>query len=513
AAPGDRLAELYRERGDTKALVALLERRCRAIDALNTNDPAVVAQAAAMREELGRLWSEPPLSQTRKAIENYRRAIELDPTSQYAIYAIRELLKADQAWADAIPYFELEQRLVDDPERKLALYQDEALVRQGAGDRAGAAEAFRRAREIEGGSDPGLKQQQATMTLERVQTQEQVSTEERAEAAQLFVELAEDYPGEHGLSYSACALEVLPTHDRAVQLAMYYSEELGREAEVARQVAQYLKASPGGALAVQAREFVNKLAQSGVADDAIFEALAPTADAPAAERVQALLDQASALARRARKPEAAEKYQQVLELEPANEEGVQFMEGYLRQRRKYPEMKELFRAAAAVEDAPFETRKQWMRELAGLCETQLRDIDGAIKAWQDLVALDPGDDSPREQLQRLLEKSGRWDELVQLLERQAEQEDDVERRVAMERTIAKIHEQKRKDPVATGYTWARIAALLPDDDSTIQTAVKNFERGERLDLAAQCIADNVATITDENARAHLFEKLGTLRET
>lgn len=511
--PGDRLAELYRERGDTKALVALLERRCKAIDALSSADPAILAQAAVMREELGRLWSEPPLAQTRKAVENYKRAIELDPSSQYAIYALRELLKGEQAWADAVPYFELEQRLVDDPERKLALYQDEAIVRQSAGDRVGAAEALRHARQIEGGADPGLKQQLATITLERVQSQELVPDGDRAEAAQIFVDLAEEYPGEHGLSYSVCALEVLGTHDRAVQLAMYYSEELGREAEVVRQVAHYLKSNSGGALAVQAREFVNKLAQSGVADESVFDALAPTADAPVSERVQALLDQASALARRARKPEAAEKYQQVLELDACNEEAVQFMEGFLRQRRKYAEMRDMFRAAAAVQDAPFDSRKQWYRELAGLCETQLRDVDGAIKAWQDLVALDPGDDSPREQLQRLLEKSGRWDELVQLLEQQAEQEEDVERRVAMERSIAKIHEQKRRDPVATGQTWARIASLLPDDESAIQAAVKNFERGERLELAAQCIADNVLAISDETTRAHLQEKLGTLRET
>jgi hypothetical protein len=511
--PGEKLAELYRERGDTKALVALLERRCKAIDNLSNPEQSVKAQAAVMREELGRLWSEPPLAQTRKAIDNFRRAIELDPTSQYAIYALREILKAEQAWADAVPYFELEQRLVDDPERKLALYQDEATVRLSAGDRIGAAEAIRRARQIEGSSDPALKQQLATMTLERVQAQEQVPDQERSEAAQLFAELAEEYPGEHGLSYSVCALETQPTHDRAVQLAMYYSEELGREAEVVRQVAQYLKGNPSGALAVQAREFVNKLAQAGLADESVFEALAPTAGAPATERVQALLDQANALARRARKPEAAEKYQQVLELDASNEEAVQFMEGFFRQRRKYNELRALFRAAAAVADGPFDARKQWLRELAGLCETQLRDPDGAIQAWQDLLALDANDEATREQLQRLLERAGRWDELVVLLEQQAALEEDIERRVGLERAIAKIHEQKRKDPIATGHSWARIAGLLGDDDSAILSAVTSFERAERFDLAAQCLADNAANVSDETARAHLFEKLGTLRES
>jgi tetratricopeptide (TPR) repeat protein len=512
-AAGDRLAELYRERGDTKALVALLERRCKAIDALPTLDAALTAQAAGMREELGRLWSEAPLSNTRKATEHFKRAIELDSTSQYSIYALRELLKAEQAWAAAVPYFDLEQRLVDDPERRLALYQDEANVRQQAGDRAGASEALRRAREIEGGADPSLKQLLATMTLERVQAQEDVSEGERSEAAQLFVSLAEEYPGEHGLSYSLCALETSKGDDRAVQLAMFYAEELGREAEVVQQVAQYLKTNPNGALSSQARDYVNKLAQAGLADESVLDALAPTDDAPKTEKIQALLDQANALARRARKPEAAEKYQQILELDPSNEEAVQFMEAYLRQRRKYPELRDLFRAAAAVEDAPYDARMQWLRELAGLCETQLRDQDGAISAWQSVLALSPTDEASLEQLQRLLERAARWDELVVLLEEQAGKEDDIERRVAMERSIAKIHEQKRKDPIATGHTWSRIANLLTDDDAAILSAVKSFERGERLDLAAQCLADSVGGVADEVARAHLYQKLGSLRES
>lgn len=511
-AAADRLAELYRERGDAKALVALLERRSKALAPLAARNDALRQPLAQVHEELGRLWSDPPLSQPRKAADNYRKAVEYDPTSQYAIYALREMLKADGAWSEAIPYFELEQRIVDDPERKMALYQDEANVRRNAGDLQGAAVALRHARAEEGGTDPGLKQFLATIALERVQAKQPMSESDRQEGAQLFVELAEEYPGEHGLSYAVCALEVDPSHERAAQLAMFYGEQLNREAEVAQHAAAFLKSNASSPLAVQAREFVNRLAQQGLIDDSLFDALAPAADAPATERVQALLDQANALARKARKPEAAEKYQQVLELDRANEEAVAFMEGYLRQRRKYPELRDLLMAAGSVTDAPFDVRRNWLRELAGLCETQLRDIETSIKAWQELVSLEPEDENSKEQLRRLLERAGRWDDLVVLLEQEAEQETDVERRVGMEKTIAKIHEQKRHDLVAAGQTWARIAALLPDDETAILSAVKYFEKGSRLDLAVQVIAENVVAVTDENMRAQLFQKLGEMRE-
>src|SRR6187200_486661 len=74
--PAERLADLYREKGDSKALVALLERRAKALAPIAQQAPEMRPHVAAIHEELGRLWSEAPLSQPKKAIENFRRAIE-----------------------------------------------------------------------------------------------------------------------------------------------------------------------------------------------------------------------------------------------------------------------------------------------------------------------------------------------------------------------------------------------------------------------------------------------------
>src|SRR5438132_7616532 len=68
----DRLAQLYRDKGDAKALAALLDRRAKALAPLVAQNPDLRAELSGMHEELGRLWSEPPLSQPRKAIDNYK---------------------------------------------------------------------------------------------------------------------------------------------------------------------------------------------------------------------------------------------------------------------------------------------------------------------------------------------------------------------------------------------------------------------------------------------------------
>ena len=67
----------------------------------------------------------------------------------------------------------------------------------------------------------------------------------------------------------------------------------------------------------------------------------------------------------------------------------------------------------------------------------------------------------------MFEKQARWDELAALLGDEAEQTLDIEARISLEKALAKLHEQKRKDPVATGEAWARIAALATGDEEAI----------------------------------------------
>jgi hypothetical protein len=512
ATAAERLADLYREKGDIKALVALLERRAKALAPLLARDPGLRSQIATIHEELGRLWSEPPLSQPRKAIENYRRAIEFDPASQFSVYSLREVYKAQSQWSEALPLFEAEQRLISDPERASQLYQDEAEVRRSAGDLPGATQALRNARAHDGGADAALKQQIASIVLERSQAGEALSEDEKAEAAQLFVELAEEYPGEHGLSYSLCALELSPALDRAMQLAIYYGEQLGRALEAAPKAAGYLRANPSGPLAADARRVVTQAMELG-GDDALLDALRPPPGADISEQVDSLIEVAQALARKGKKVEATTRFREVLSLDPDNLDAIGFLEPHYRQTRKLVELRDMLLAASKSEDVDLEQRKDWLKEIATLCESQLKDPATAVFALKEIVRLDPEDEAARSQLKRSLEKTAQWDVLAEVLTTEAEQTEDVEARISLEKSLAKLHEQRRKDPIATGETWARIATLTPDDEEAILEAVRHFERGERPELAARVISDNLQSISSDRTRASLLEKLGELRLT
>jgi len=534
----ERLAQLYREKGDTKGLVALLEKRVKMLAPHAAQDPQLMPKLAAMHEELGTLWAEPPLSQPNRALDNFKRAYELDPQSVFAIYSAREILKSMQQWADAFPLYAMEQALVADTERKLALFRDEADTRRLARDLAGAIDALRNMR-VYAPEDPALWQEIGSTILERVRAGEPVSADDREEGAGLFVALAESYDGEHGFAYSLAALDLMPGNDRAVQLATYYGAQLGREAELPPAWQAYLAANPNGAMSqdIQAR-----LAASGVQPPSPQPAVAPSArppmeaaqasasaqsappapmpepsgqyehraaEPPNPERLAQLLDAAQQYATKRQAKEALQTYMEVLHLDPVSPEALAWVDEHLRSKRKFAELRDVYQAAARAPSIGADLRKKFLSNVANICEQQLRDLDGAIQALKQASQIDP---AARDNLRRLLEKGQRWDDLAVLLDQEVMDAPDQEAQIALLKKLAAMHEQKRKDVVAAGEAWARLATLMLGDENPILAAVKLFEKGNRLDLAAEVIADNVGGIESPDTRMTLQMRLGEIRE-
>ncbi len=554
----DRLAQLYRDKGDNKALVALLERRAKALSPLAVRDSDVRATLTTMHEELGRLWGD-SLQQPKKALDNFRRAIDLNPSSAFAIYGAREIYKSLGRWAEALSMYDAELSLEQDPGRRTALLRDEAATRRLAGDLAGATKTLARARQIDA-QDPALQQEYGATIIERIAAGEDVPVQERTHGVELLVGLAEIYEGEHGLAYSAGALEIDPGHDRALQLYAYYARALQREDDVASRYLAYVQANPNRAMAPDARWLLVGLYEAaGRFDDAIqvLEPLRAHADAktklaelharlgqrmpstqpppplppavppprtstspPASSRAQpdtsAVLDSRSAPVESPPllSPIAEDntaKFAALLAQDPANAEAVSWTLDALRARRDYPAMRDCM--VAAVRATPsVNNRKEWLRELAALSEGKLDDSDGAIDAWRQLIAIDSGDEDAQKALARALDVAQRWDDLAALLAQQAATETDLEKKIAVEKKLAALHEQRRHDFAAAATSWERIAALTPDDDRAVANASALFEKAGALEDAARVIASGLSDIDDPKARDTLLERLAQLRE-
>ena len=617
--PFDRLGQLYREKGDTEALAKLLERRTRLLKPLVAQQPELRGELAGMHEELGRLWIEPPLGDARRALENFRRAIELDPESAYSMYNAREILKSLGEWGEALALYESELVIERDPTRRVALLRDEAQARRSAGDLPGTTRALGRARELDD-ADPVLAQEYASSVLDRMLAGEDVPVGEREHGAELLVRLAESYDGEHGLAYASAALDAAPGNSRGLQLYAHYARATGREEEMTKRLYAYIEVNPDGPEAADARTMLSASYEAvGQYADAIeilepllaagdqgarlkteelremlatgAQPVAPVSRRPpvsigpprsrsnpppslrvsrrpsvppipllddedreisrtqtapddpddpddpdvansrasmiftesetgqrrplSPDKLQGLLDAAQMLSGKGKKPEALSKYREALESEPNHPEALIWVEDYLRSKRDYAQLRDILLASVAQPSSiaeATETKKERLREVAGLCEGNLRDVDGAIRAWEQVLVLDPRDGSARAALGRLLDKAQRWDDLALMLEEEAQVEDDIDARIAVEKKLATLQETKRKDLVGAGEAWARVARLTPEDDRPAGAASKLFERGGRLDRAAEVLTEYAARVEDPVARGGLLERLGELKE-
>ncbi|MFI5303042.1 MAG: tetratricopeptide repeat protein, partial [Polyangiales bacterium] len=502
----ERLATLYRDKGDQRALVALHKKRADALSPSATGpnaDPARVQQVSMLHEELGRLWQEAPLSQPKKAIEHLKKAFEIDPSAISAVYAARELIKAHGDWREALPLYDLEADGVDDSERKLALHRDEAALCLSHGDNKRACEALRKARMIDN-ADVGLAYELASTIVTRALAGERMPDDERAEAADILVSLAEQYEGDHALAYSVAALDVQPGHERAMQLADHFSKSLGREDEIAPRWEAYLKANPEGLLVVDARKSLAGIYEQQGKLDAAITALSPLKDdpdpsvatrltdlftragkttelaalierqssaLPPAERLRKQAEIAGMLAQKGDKKAALAKYQEVLQGDPQHPEGLSYVEHALRAGKQWKDLRELFLNAARSSGATSEARAAWLREVAIVSEQKLDDVDGSIEAHRQVLALDRGDELSTAALHRLFEKTSRWDDLAAQLEQDAASAGDVEQQIALEKKLSDLHANKRGDKREAAEALLRVLQRAPKDDSVLGRAV------------------------------------------
>jgi hypothetical protein len=490
-APPTGSAQLYRDKGDSKALVALLERRAKALAPLGAAEREIRVELADARGA-GALWSD-SLQQPKKALENFRSSLELSPSSAYAIYGAREIYKS--LGSGTTP-----------PDVRGGARS--SATRSGSSRccatrrRRGAPPAISRARprpsvarEASGRAGRPVQQEFAATIVERLAAARGRGAGAHRGPRSLLVGLAEVYDGEHGFAYSAGALDIEPGHDRALQLYAHYARALEREDDVTARYLAYVQANPQGPVAAEARWLLEKsyeargcsrtpiqiLEPLGTQADAkaklaeLYEkagrkmpsapppvaqrastkvvaasVAAPDHEADTAQRPALSAEPARALGVKAAvedKSQAQSKYAALLARDPAHPEALAWTLDHLRASRDYKSLRDVLLAAARVSTSP-EVRKERLREVAELSDAQLGDGDGAIGAYKQIVALDPEDESARAALVRAFEKSSKWDELASLLELVASTETDLEKKIAFEKRVATLHEQKRQDLVA-----------------------------------------------------------------
>jgi tetratricopeptide (TPR) repeat protein len=508
------LVSLLEKLGDEHALAEFLDHHLRSLEKHNL----AYDLAAQLYVRLGELWVT-SFDRPDVARQCYDRALELDGGNPEIIAGARRLADKTENPALLARAIGAEAALEQDPERKVALYRQQADVysREPA-DLNGCVQALRAAHQIAPHDVSTMRELADALTRRAVTRPAEAASRDLRRSAELHYLIAQLVSPSEAFAALQAALQLVPHHDGALHLLEQHAQQLGQEDQLPPYWAAYIAHAAEGPEVEQRRVYLARAyEQAGRFEEAIAclevvqtqgiaanlltdlkgrrgtRSLQPArttisfdTDPPEPEAAEPLppplrsrrktgdrpLDaerQMRELRRALRNAIAAglhdevvERCKEIREIDASDGEAFLLLETHYRKQADYPRLCELLRSPH-VSGTTEDEHLQRLREVATLTEEKRGDTAEAIAAWHNVLELEPADAAAIAQLKRLLERTARWDDLVTVIERELQTSPDLDltdRAELLTRLLA-IHRDRRQDQPAAIEALTRLHELQP----------------------------------------------------
>jgi len=121
-------------------------------------------------------------------------------------------------------------------------------------------------------------------------------------------------------------------------------------------------------------------------------------------------------------------------------------------------------------------RKDLLRRIAALQETQLGRPDMAIQTWKSLLVFDESDAGALDALERMYEASAQWIELVWIYQRKMEAVTDPAGTRELRIAIARVYAEQLDDPFEAIGAYKAVLEVAPDDRQALAALDQLCER-------------------------------------
>ena len=211
---------------------------------------------------------------------------------------------------------------------------------------------------------------------------------------------------------------------------------------------------------------------------------------------------------------AEETYRKVLELDPDDATlalpAARALERLYVAASEHEKLRDTLRIQIRLEEST-EVRQDIEGRLGTLCETVLHDTDGAIAAWKSRLEENSSDAQALAALDRLYERTGRFRELVQILEaRRDRTEAGAERRELMRRA-AEALSQKLGSASEAIDTWRAIVEEGGPSAEALSALEALYSQVSRWEDLGDTYEAHLDIVADQTERLALLAKLGDLR--
>ena len=519
-------------------------------------------RAGRLHYECGRLY-ESPIGELAKASEHYQKAHQLLPHHAPSVQGARRVLVAQKSFAAALPLFDAEIRMTNDPRRKaLVLYEKGGVLEDLMGQKSQAREAFEAALELDKSEATLLKVVQRAelsakawdgldRTFERAANAIQGDPRHRAA---VIAERARVLEVKKGDSHGATELYqlALETHKGSGSVhalkRLHFGHQrwkdlvgvLEREAELASDpLARAHALFRVGRIELDrlgqadaALTAFERAAKEAPADRVILEELARTYElakrhadvATTLERIAEIVTTpaekvgyyhriAQIYEERGNDVEKAISwYERALGADRAYLPAIQAL-GKLYARAQRWEQLIAVHAGEADHGGDNERRASAHARIADIYENKLGRTELAVQHHGKALGLVPGYSASFKSLSRLLTQSGRYNDLVELYQRAVDGATDAETKITYLFKIGRLYEDSLGDSGQAVTAYRRILEVDAHHLGAIHAVQRAAERAGRHKELIAALEQEAAHVSDKKKKLEILHRAGEVAET
>jgi golgin subfamily B member 1 len=186
---------------------------------------------------------------------------------------------------------------------------------------------------------------------------------------------------------------------------------------------------------------------------------------------------------------AIDVYQRALESDPDDVEALDRLIGLLQRLRRWESLLAAYvRKADIVDDAM--QKKALYVEVGAVYERELGQTDKAIETYQRVLELDPEDAIAIGRLDALYQVTENWEELLSVLEREAEFARDPQQVLAFRHRIGELFETRMNDPYRAVSVYSQVLETMSEHAET-RAALERMIDGNKEAVAAARVLEPI----------------------
>ncbi|MBM4372550.1 MAG: hypothetical protein FJ098_12895, partial [Deltaproteobacteria bacterium] len=203
-------------------------------------------------------------------------------------------------------------------------------------------------------------------------------------------------------------------------------------------------------------------------------------------------------------------YQEILALDPGDAGALESLGKHYEETNRFPDLVKLLKARVETEQDPL-ALVEIHRRIAGILLEKFSNMTEAMKSYEAILELVPGDIEATAQLKDIYEKRRDWANYVRVALLEVGSEEDPELRLVRLKDLAGLAGERIAKPETGIELWTRVLSLEPGNAQAIDALEGLYEKSKDYAALADLLERKLSLAGGTTAeRIALVEKLAVL---